>query len=156
MFERIAGNVGGRIRDKRGDLGWENAALGYPVTDELTTPDRKGKYNHFQSGSIYYSPAGGVRTVSGKIRDFWAKAGWEKSSLGFPSSDPYTAGGGTKLHRRRHPSVRTHRCSPRKVRQQGLLQLPAGLPPFRERRPSSLARRARTANLSRTWTSTSR
>lgn len=39
--------VQGRIRDKWADLGWENSSLGYPVTDELTTPDGVGRFNHF-------------------------------------------------------------------------------------------------------------
>ncbi|WP_235840642.1 LGFP repeat-containing protein [Corynebacterium liangguodongii] len=67
------------IRDKWAAQGWETGPLGYPTTDELTTPDGKGKYNHFQNQSIYYSPPGGVHTISGKIRDYWAKAGWEKA-----------------------------------------------------------------------------
>lgn len=91
-----AHQIWGGIRDKWAAQGWETGPLGYPTTDELTTPDGKGKYNHFQGGSIYYSPTGGVRTVSGKIRDYWAKAGWEKSFFGFPSSDAYAAGGGIK------------------------------------------------------------
>lgn len=79
MFERVAGNVGGRIRDKRGDLGWENAALGYPVTDELTTPDGKGKYNHFQNGSIYYSPAGGCALLAERFVTFGPKPAGRKA-----------------------------------------------------------------------------
>ena len=39
-----AHQVGGRIRDKWADLGWENAALGYPTTDELKTPDGVGRF----------------------------------------------------------------------------------------------------------------
>ncbi|WP_238996152.1 LGFP repeat-containing protein [Corynebacterium macginleyi] len=50
----IAHQVSGRIRDKWGDLGWEGGALGYPITDELKTPDGKGRFNHFQGGSIYW------------------------------------------------------------------------------------------------------
>lgn len=44
----IAHQVGGRIRNKWGDLGWEGAALGYPITDERKTPDGVGRFNHFQ------------------------------------------------------------------------------------------------------------
>ncbi|MBK4137693.1 hypothetical protein GWO52_04325 [Corynebacterium macginleyi] len=92
----IAHQVSGRIRDKWGDLGWEGGALGYPITDELKTPDGKGRFNHFQGGSIYWSQASGVHSISGPIRDFWGSQGWERSSLKFPISEKYAAGGGIK------------------------------------------------------------
>ncbi|MCQ9353502.1 hypothetical protein NQ015_10825 [Corynebacterium sp. 153RC1] len=94
--ETDAHQIWGEIRDKWAAQGWETGPLGYPVTDELTTPDGNGWFNHFENGSIYYSPASGVHTVSGKIRDYWGKAGWEKSRFSFPSSDAYAAAGGTK------------------------------------------------------------
>src|SRR4030095_3498212 len=40
-------------------LGWERSFLGYPLTDETGTPDGVGRYNHFQGGSIYFTPATG-------------------------------------------------------------------------------------------------
>ncbi len=91
-----AHQVWGGIRDKWAAQGWETGPLGYPTTDERTTPDGKGKYNYFQGGSIYFSAAGGTHPITGKILDYWGKAGWEKSRFAFPSSDAYTAGGGTK------------------------------------------------------------
>ncbi|MEL6052172.1 hypothetical protein QVH36_11330, partial [Corynebacterium rouxii] len=71
----IAHQVGGRIRNKWGDLGWEGAALGYPITDELKTPDGVGRFNHFQGGSIYWSPDTDAHQVWGGIRDKWGAAG---------------------------------------------------------------------------------
>lgn len=91
-----AHQVWGDIRDKWAAQGWETGPLGYPVTDERTTPDGKGKYNYFQGGSIYSSAAGGTRPITGKILNYWADSGWEKSRFSFPSSDAYTAAGGTK------------------------------------------------------------
>ena len=42
----VARQVEGRIRDKWRDLGWENSRLKYPTTDEIITPDGKGRFNH--------------------------------------------------------------------------------------------------------------
>ncbi|AKK03959.1 LGFP repeat-containing protein [Corynebacterium epidermidicanis] len=86
----IAHAVEGRIRDKWADLGWENTILGYPITDELTPPDRIGRFNHFQSGSIYWSPATDAHNVQGQIRDAWQRQGWEAGKLGYPATDEIT------------------------------------------------------------------
>lgn len=94
--ETDAHQVWGIIRDKWVAHGSETGVLGYPISDERATPDRKGRYNHFQGGSIYFSHEGGAHAVTGAIRDFWAKSGWEKSYLGYPASDQYSAGGGIK------------------------------------------------------------
>ena len=91
----IAHQVGGRIRNKWGDLGWERAALGYPITDELRTPDGVGRFNHFQGGSIYWSPDTDAYQVWGGIRDKWAEEGWEKGRLGYPTTDELRTTGNT-------------------------------------------------------------
>ncbi len=79
--------VRGPIRDKWASLGWERSPLGYPTTDTTATPDGRGQYQHFQKGSIYWSPATGAHTVGGAIRDRWSGLGWENGSLGYPVSD---------------------------------------------------------------------
>ncbi len=85
----------GAIRGLWSRLGWEHSFLGYPLTDELTTPDGIGRYNHFQGGSIYWSPSTGAHCVYGAIRDKWAALGWERSWLGYPTSDeqPFSENG---------------------------------------------------------------
>lgn len=74
-------------------LGWERGTLGYPVTNELRTPDGVGRYNHFDGrgngASVYWTPATGSHAVVGAIRAAWAAAGWERSALGYPTSDEY-------------------------------------------------------------------
>jgi uncharacterized protein with LGFP repeats len=70
------------IRDKWASLGWERSALRYPISDEDGTPDGTGAFNHFQHGSIYWSPTTGACAVAGAIRDKWASLGWERSYLG--------------------------------------------------------------------------
>jgi uncharacterized protein with LGFP repeats len=77
----------GAIRGKHGDYGFENGFLGFPVTDETPTPDGIGRYNHFEGGSIYWTPATGAHEVHGAILDKWASIGWERSILRYPTTD---------------------------------------------------------------------
>jgi uncharacterized protein with LGFP repeats len=63
--------------------------LGFPRTDESATFDRIGRYNHFAGGSIFWSPATGAHEVHAAIRDRYAAKGWERSRLGYPTSDEY-------------------------------------------------------------------
>ncbi len=87
--------VRGGIRGTWSRLGWERSALGYPVTDELGTPDRIGRFNHFERGSIYWTPGTGAREIRGAIRNHWAAMGWERG-LGYPVSDEYDVPGGRR------------------------------------------------------------
>jgi LGFP repeat len=90
--------VHGAIRDKWASLGWEKSFLGYPLTDESGTPDGFGRFNHFQGGSIYWTPSTGAHEVHGAIRDKWAAMGWERSFLGYPTSDELADPGGRVSH----------------------------------------------------------
>jgi uncharacterized protein with LGFP repeats len=86
----LAHEVHGDIRGKWSSLGWERSFLGYPTTDETATPDGVGRYNHFQGGSVYWTPQTGAHEVHGAIRDRWASLGWERGFLGYPTSDELT------------------------------------------------------------------
>ena len=77
-----------------GALGWERSFLGYPLTNEYETPDGIGRYNHFQAGSIYWTPRTGAHEVHGAIRGLWSQLGWERSFLGYPISDELTSADG--------------------------------------------------------------
>jgi uncharacterized protein with LGFP repeats len=89
---------------------WELGAekFGYPITDETTTPDGRGRFNHFRAfrpdnsiagdSSIYWSPETGAHEIFGAIRDKWASMGWEKSSLGYPTSGELDEAGGRVQH----------------------------------------------------------
>jgi uncharacterized protein with LGFP repeats len=79
-----AHEVHGAIRGLWSQLGWERSFLGYPATDESATPDGIGRFNHFQGGSIYWTPTTGAREVHGAIRGLWSQLGWERSFLGYP------------------------------------------------------------------------
>jgi uncharacterized protein with LGFP repeats len=87
--ETGAHEVRGAILGQWASQGWERSSLGYPVTDELPTPTKPGRFNHFQSGSIYWSPDTGAHSIGGEIRDRWASMGWENSVLGFPTTGEY-------------------------------------------------------------------
>jgi hypothetical protein len=88
--------VHGVIRDAWAAHGWEAGFLGYPLTDEMKAPDGVGRYNVFQGGSIYWSPATGAHEVHGLIRDKYAALGWEAGELGYPTSDEYAVAGGRR------------------------------------------------------------
>lgn len=91
-----AHEVHGLIHDKWASLGWETGTLGYPISDEVTTPDGIGRYNVFEEGSIYWTPSTGAHEVHGRIRDAWKTSGWEAGSLGYPTSDEYAVSGGRR------------------------------------------------------------
>lgn len=79
----VYGAIGARWNEHGGTTGF----LGWPTTDELATPRGPGRYNHFDHGSIYWSPGTGAHLVYGAIRDKWASLGWEQGALGLPTSD---------------------------------------------------------------------
>ena len=91
-----AWEVVGAINGKYVSLGATGSFLGFPQTNECTTPDGIGRYNHFQNGSIYWTAALGPHFVSGAIRAAWAAQGWERGRLGYPVSDEYSVAGGRR------------------------------------------------------------
>jgi hypothetical protein len=70
-------------------------AFGYPITDELPTPDGRGRFNHFRAlqlqgkpeASIYWTPQTDAQPLYGDIRSKWAELGWERSFLGYPLAE---------------------------------------------------------------------
>lgn len=79
--------VFGAILDKYLAFGGPGSLLGLPQTNESPTPDGVGRFNHFQGGSIYWTPQTGAHVVYGDIRNRWEQLGWETSYLGYPISD---------------------------------------------------------------------
>jgi uncharacterized protein with LGFP repeats len=89
--ETGAHEIHGAIRVKFAQLGhW----LGYPTTDETGCPDGVGRFNHFEHGSIYWTPDTGAHEVHGAIRDRWAQMGWERGELHYPVTDEHDIPGG--------------------------------------------------------------
>jgi uncharacterized protein with LGFP repeats len=87
-----AREVHGEIRDGWGRLGWEGGQLGFPTTDAETTYSRRGQYQDFEGGRMYWAPWSGAHELHGKIRetyeDFYASDTYSdgEDTLGFPTS----------------------------------------------------------------------
>jgi uncharacterized protein with LGFP repeats len=93
-----AHEVHGAIRGLWSQLGWERSFLGYPLTNETATPDGVGRFNHFQGGSIYWTPTTGAHEVHGAIRGLWSQLGWERSFLGYPLSNELSTADGASRY----------------------------------------------------------
>lgn len=79
--------VHGAIATRFAADGEERGVLGYPLTNETATRDGVGRFNAFQGGSIYFSPATGAWAAYGAIGQKWASLGAEMSLLGYPTGD---------------------------------------------------------------------
>jgi uncharacterized protein with LGFP repeats len=101
-----AHEVQGAIYAEWARLGWEGSVVGYPITDETGAPDGVGRYNHFQSGAIYWTPATGAHEVRGAIYAEWARLGWERSFLGYPTTDEFTPMSGYRQSDFQHGWIR--------------------------------------------------
>ncbi|WP_228540632.1 LGFP repeat-containing protein [Nocardia sp. XZ_19_369] len=88
--------VAGAIRDKWGETGWESGWLGYPISDETRTADGVGRFNRFERGVIYWSPAGGAHPVAGAILIEWGSEQYEAGLYGYPVSDERALAGSSR------------------------------------------------------------
>lgn len=79
--------IHGAIYQKWVALGGVN--WGIPNTDESPCWDGTGRFNHFNGdqATIIWSPQTGAQAIWGDIRRRWAELGWERSYLGYPTSD---------------------------------------------------------------------
>ncbi|MBB5154147.1 hypothetical protein [Saccharopolyspora phatthalungensis] len=87
-----AHSVQGVIAQRYIEQSGPGGVLGYPTTDELGTPDGRGRFNHFTGtggASIYWTPRTGAHEVYGGIRVRWSQLGWERSYLGYPVTGEY-------------------------------------------------------------------
>ncbi|GAB3720898.1 PQQ-dependent sugar dehydrogenase [Amycolatopsis oliviviridis] len=78
----------GTIRAKWMETDAENGPLGFPTTDEVSTPDGIGRVNHFfrNNASIYWTAATGAHFLMGRIWQKWGSLGWE-TFFGYPTTD---------------------------------------------------------------------
>ncbi|GAB3622145.1 hypothetical protein GCM10027418_02270 [Mariniluteicoccus endophyticus] len=81
--------VWGAIGDLWASMRWENGRLGYPTSDEFCGLRDGGCGQHFQGGSIYWSPATGAQPVWGAIRGRYEQLGWENSALRYPKAPEF-------------------------------------------------------------------
>ncbi|MDQ0735506.1 hypothetical protein [Arthrobacter agilis] len=68
-------------------LGRERSTLGYPTGNENCGLTNGGCYQNFQGGQIHWSPTTGASATWGPIALAWGQAGWEKGTLGYPTSN---------------------------------------------------------------------
>ncbi len=87
-------------RDVYGAIGvrYQNSklasAIGLPVTSEQAGQVAGSRVQHFQRGTIYWSPATGAHEVYGAIRGRYWALGAERSALGLPTTGEYTTATG--------------------------------------------------------------
>ena len=81
-------------------MGGHTSALGFPISDELTTPDGIGRYNVFEGGMIYWTPQHGAHPVSGPILLEWASSGYERGKYGYPVTDPIENTNGLEMEQK--------------------------------------------------------
>jgi uncharacterized protein with LGFP repeats len=93
-----ARSVLGAIYSKWGALGYEGGFLAFPRTNEASTPDGRGRFNHFEGGSVYWTAQTGAHEVHGAILTRWQQLGWERSYLGYPTSDEFGIAGGRQVN----------------------------------------------------------
>ena len=125
---RGAREIHGDIYEKWRTLFHAGLDLGYPLTDQRATPDGRGRFNHFERGSIYATHETGVREIHGAIREKWEQTGWERGPLGYPTTDVREEGG-VSTTRFEHGMIQTRvRTAPLTFFQQNmaLLVAPAG------------------------------
>jgi uncharacterized protein with LGFP repeats len=85
------------LKDLWASTGYEHGPLGYPMMDTAPTGDRVGRYEHFQKGSIFWSPTTNAHSLLGAFRTTWASGGYERGPLGYPTKDAYPVTGGSRM-----------------------------------------------------------
>lgn len=73
-----------------------DAVWGAPRTDELTTPDGRGRFNAFlrDDAHFYWTPSTGAHELHGSIFGLWAALGFELGIHGYPRSNELPTPGG--------------------------------------------------------------
>lgn len=67
--------------------------VGYPITDEVSTPDNVCRFTNFSNGgAIYWTSAHGAFGIYGAIYQKWMSLGGEQGFLGYPITDESPAG----------------------------------------------------------------
>jgi len=84
----------GRIHARYQAVGGPSSWLGFPTTGEKTTPDGKGRYVHFENGSIYWTVGTDAWEIPGDMFNYWGTTGWEGGPLGYPTGAAEEINGG--------------------------------------------------------------
>ncbi|WP_394281100.1 alpha/beta hydrolase-fold protein [Corynebacterium sp.] len=84
----------GAILAKYNELGGAAGWLGFPKTGEIGTPDGKGRYVHFENGSIYWTHETGAWAIPGDMFVAWGQNNYENGNLGYPTGEAVKIGEG--------------------------------------------------------------
>ncbi|GAA1726283.1 hypothetical protein G6030_00850 [Dietzia sp. E1] len=82
-----AHQIGGQIGARWGELEWEASYLGYPTTDELSTPNGAARFNHFENGSVYWAQPTGGHDLTREMMAIWGAYGFETGLMGLPAGN---------------------------------------------------------------------
>ena len=93
------------IDQKYQQLSRSQDVLGYATSQEQDAPDGRGRFRLYQHGVIYYTSRSDAHVVTGPIRDQWASLGYERSELGYPTSDEIAAPDGGRMQYFEHGIV---------------------------------------------------
>ncbi|WP_442942902.1 alpha/beta hydrolase-fold protein [Nocardia sp. NBC_01503] len=77
--------ITGAIAGSYSGLNGAASGLGFPTGGEQPLPDGRGRFQSFQSGSMYWTPQTGAQMVRGAILDQWGKQGFERGPAGYPN-----------------------------------------------------------------------
>lgn len=84
----------GRINARYSELGGPDSWLGFPTSNEMTTPDGVGRYVTFEHGSIYWTATTGPWEIPSDMLAAWGTQDFEKGSLGYPTGAAVEYNGG--------------------------------------------------------------
>lgn len=85
----------GTINGLYASMGAATSWLGFPRSTEMGTPNGRGRYVHFENGSIYWTPELGAFAVPADVMEAWGREDYEKGEFGFPSGNAYELRGMT-------------------------------------------------------------
>jgi uncharacterized protein with LGFP repeats len=74
--------------------------LGSPLGPTVTGLKDRGAYRQYQRGFVVYSPATGAQVSRGAIRTAYAKLGYEKGRMGYPTSGEMLSANKTSTYQR--------------------------------------------------------
>lgn len=79
--------VKGKLNEAYQKMGSSGSVLGLPLDEEHPTRDKRGFYQDFQGGRLYWSFQTGAHWVRGTILQKYKELGYSSGKLGWPTSD---------------------------------------------------------------------
>lgn len=79
--------VKGKLNEAYQKMGSSGSVLGLPIDEEHPTHDKRGYYQDFQGGRLYWSPQTGAHWVRGTILQKYKEMDYSSGKLGWPTSN---------------------------------------------------------------------